>query len=70
MDSQLCPLRMLRDALWEVVRLVVLHATCCCLKQMSDHKSYNTLELINLEIQGQKYAWNLVDERCLVMGAV
>ena len=44
-DSQLCPLRMLHDALWEVALLVVLHATCCCLKRMSERKNRITMRI-------------------------
>ena len=50
MDWQLCPLRMLRDALWEVVLLVVLHATCCCLKRVSERKNRIKMTIYDIVI--------------------
>lgn len=41
---------MLRDALWEVVLLVVLHATCCCLKRVSERKNRIKMTIYDIVI--------------------
>ena len=41
---------MLRDALWEVVLLVELHATCCCLKRVSERKNRIKMTIYDIVI--------------------